>query len=81
MHLVSGNESYKIVSSTITKALGRITNILMKVGNVQCNMVFSIVDIDSYDVVLGLDFLMNISIVVDMEKGSNLSAKRTRCGS
>jgi hypothetical protein len=53
----------------------------MKVGNVQCNMVFSIVDIDSYDVVLGLDFLMNISIVVDMEKGSNLSAKRTRCGS
>ncbi len=37
MHLVSGNESYKTTYGTITKALGRITYILMKVGNVQCN--------------------------------------------
>jgi hypothetical protein len=37
MHLVSGNESYKTTSGTITKALGRVTNIFMKVGNVQCN--------------------------------------------
>ncbi len=81
MHLVLGNESYKPASSTIIKALGRITDILMKVGNVQCSMVFLIVDIDSYDVVLGSDFLMKISIVVDMEKGGNLGVEWTRCGS
>ncbi len=34
MHLVSGNESYKTTFGTIIMALGRITNILVKVGNV-----------------------------------------------
>ncbi len=34
MHLVLGNESYKTTSSTVTRALGRMTDILMKVGNV-----------------------------------------------
>lgn len=69
MHLVSKNESYKIASGTITRALSRIMDIPMKVGNVQCNMVFLIVDIDSYDVLLGLDFLMKVGTMVDMENG------------
>jgi hypothetical protein len=32
-------------------------------------MVFLIVDIDTYDELLGLDFFMKIRIVVDVEKG------------
>jgi len=32
-------------------------------------MVFLVVDIDSYDLLLGLDFLMKIGAMVDVEKG------------
>jgi hypothetical protein len=32
-------------------------------------MVFLIVDTDNYDVMLGLDFLMKIRAIVDVEKG------------
>jgi len=38
------------------------------VGNVVCNMVFLVVDIDTYDLLLGLDFLMKIGAMVDVEK-------------
>jgi hypothetical protein len=32
-------------------------------------MTFMVVDTDSYDVLLGLDFLMKIGVVVDVERG------------
>jgi hypothetical protein len=32
-------------------------------------MTFMVVDIDSYDVLLGLDFLMKIGAIVDVERG------------
>jgi hypothetical protein len=44
-------------------------NILVKVGNFQCSMVFLIVDTNNYNILLGLDFLMKIRVVVDVEKG------------
>jgi hypothetical protein len=69
MHLIFGTKSYKTTLDTITKALGRITNLLVKVGNVQCNMVFLIVDIYIYDIMLGLDFLVKIGAILDVEKG------------
>jgi hypothetical protein len=69
MHLISGTKSYKTTLSTITKDLGTITNLLGKVGNVQCNMVFFIVDTYIYDIMLGLDFLMKIGTILDVEKG------------
>jgi len=69
MHLVLNNENYKMESGTITRTLGRITDLPIKVGNIQCNMVFLIVDIDSYNILLGLDFLMKIKAIVDVEKG------------
>jgi hypothetical protein len=69
MHLVTGTETYKTASGVITQALGRIDEILVKVGGVQCAMTFMVVDTDSYDVLLGLDFLMKIRIVVDVERG------------
>ncbi len=69
MHLMLGIESYKTTFSTITKALTRITNLTIKVGNIKCYMVFLIVNIDNYDTLLGLDILMKIGAMVDVEKG------------
>jgi hypothetical protein len=69
MHLVVGSESYKTTSGVITQALGRIDEIAVNVGGVDCAMTFMVVDTDSYDVLLGLDFLIKIGAVVDVEKG------------
>jgi len=38
MHLVTGFESYKIASGIVTNALGRINEIVVKVGEIQCLM-------------------------------------------
>jgi predicted aspartyl protease len=69
MHLVSGSETYKTASSTVTQALGRIKEVQIKVGGVQCNMTFMVVDTDSYDVLLGLDLLIKIGAIMDVEQG------------
>ncbi len=68
IHLVSRHETYKTTSNIITQALGKITNILVIVGKVVYQMVF-LVDINSYDLILRLDFLMKIGAMVDVEKG------------
>jgi hypothetical protein len=69
MHLVTGNESYKTASGVITRALGRVDEIQVKIEGIQCAMTFMVVDTDGYDVLLGLDFLMKIGAVVDVERG------------
>jgi predicted aspartyl protease len=69
MHLVTGNESYKTASGVVTRALGRVDEVQVKIGGVQCAMTFMVVDTDGYDVLLGLDFLMKIGAVVDVEQG------------
>ncbi len=69
MHLVAGSETYKTVSGTVTQALGQIREVPIKVGGVQCNMTFMVVDTDSYDVLLGLDMLIKIGAIVDVEHG------------
>jgi hypothetical protein len=69
MHLVVGSESYKTASGVLTQALGRINEVAVSVGGVNCAMTFIVVDTDSYDVLLGLDFLMKIGAVVDVERG------------
>jgi predicted aspartyl protease len=69
MHLVSGSETYKTASGAITQALGRISEIPIKVGEVKCKMTFMVVDTDSYDILLGLDLLIKIGAVVDVEQG------------
>jgi predicted aspartyl protease len=58
MHLVTKFETYKTVSGVITQAMGTIDKVPIKVGGVQCTMTFMVVDIDSYDILLGLDFLI-----------------------
>jgi hypothetical protein len=69
MHLVSRSETYKTTLGAITQALGRIEEVLIKVGGVQCTMTFMVVDTDSYDVLLGLDLLIKIGAIVDVEQG------------
>ncbi|CAK9879424.1 unnamed protein product [Sphagnum jensenii] len=69
MHLVTGSETYKTASGVITQTLGRISEVPVKVGGVQCTMTFMVVDTDNYDVLLGLDFLMKIGTIVDVERG------------
>jgi hypothetical protein len=53
----------------MSQALGKITNIPVPMGGVVCQMVFLVVDIDNYDLLLRLDFLMKIQAMVDVEKG------------
>jgi hypothetical protein len=48
---------------------GRIKDIHVMVGKVVCQMIFLVVDINNYDVLLGLDFRMKIGAIVDVEKG------------
>jgi predicted aspartyl protease len=69
MNLVVGHETYKTTSNIVRQTLGRITELPMKVGGIICQMIFLVVDIDSYDLLLGLDFLIKIGAVVDVENG------------
>jgi Ethanolamine utilization protein EutJ (predicted chaperonin) len=48
--------------------MGRIKgNTCEWIGVATCNMVLMVVDADSYDVFLGLDFLIKIGAVVDLQ--------------
>ncbi len=69
MHLISGSETYKKALGTVTQTFNRIDEVLIKVGGVQCTMTFMVVDTDSYDVLLGLDLLIKIGAIVDVEQG------------
>ncbi len=69
MHLVSRSETYKTASGVVTQAMGRIDEVSVKAEGVQCAMTFMVVDTDSYDVLLGLDFLIKIGAIVDVERG------------
>ncbi len=69
MHLVVGSEIYKIASRVITQVLGRIDDVPVKVGGVQCIMTFMVMDTKNYDILLGLYFLIKIGVIVDVEHG------------
>jgi predicted aspartyl protease len=69
MHLVTEFETYKIASGVITHAMGRIDEVPMKVGGVQCVMTFMVVDTNNYDILLELDFLIKIGAIMDVERG------------
>ncbi|CAK9872876.1 unnamed protein product [Sphagnum jensenii] len=70
MHLVLGHEAYKMTSSTIAIAFGRLDDIHVHVDNVVCSTVILVVDTNTYDLLLSLDFLMKIGAMVDVEKGT-----------
>ncbi|CAM6079672.1 unnamed protein product [Sphagnum tenellum] len=75
MHLVSGTEAYKKASGAITQALGRIDEVPIKVGGVQCMMTFMVVDTNSYDVLLGL----NLLIIIEVMGGAGHSSQQGIC--
>jgi len=39
----------------------------VKIGKIQCPMTSMVVDTNNYDLLLGLDFLIKIGVVVDLE--------------
>jgi hypothetical protein len=57
MHWVSRHETYKTIFGMITQALGIIIRIPMTKGKVICQIIFLIVDTNSYDLLLGQIFL------------------------
>lgn len=68
MHIMFKFEAYKTTFIVVNQAFGKITNLLVRFGVVQCLMMFMIVDINSYDLLLGLEFLIKICAVFDVEK-------------
>ncbi len=68
MHLVIGSESYKTTYRLVTHVVGKINEIIVKVGEIQCLMTFMIINIINYDLLLGLDFLIKIGAIGDVEK-------------
>jgi hypothetical protein len=69
IHLVFRVKAYKITFGVVTQAFGRIIDFPVRVVDVQHLMMFMIIDIDNYDLLLSLDFLMKIGAMVDVEKG------------
>jgi hypothetical protein len=69
MHLVAGHETYKTTFGIVMQALGRITELPVKVGGIICQMIFLVVNIDIYNLFLGLDFFIKIRAFVDVENG------------
>jgi hypothetical protein len=60
MHLVVGHETYKTTFRIVMEALGRITELPIKVGGIISQMIFLMVNTYNYDLLLGLDFLIKI---------------------
>ncbi len=50
--------------------VGRINEIVAKVGKIQCFMTFMIIDTNNCDLLLRLDFLIKIGVVGGVEKGT-----------
>lgn len=64
---VTGTELYRTASGAIEKALGRLKTSVM-VGGVSCYITFLVVSTNSYDMLLGYDFLRKMGAVVDFEQ-------------
>jgi predicted aspartyl protease len=69
MHLVAGHETYKTTFGIVMQALGRNTKFLIKVGGIICQLIFLVIDTNNYDSLLGLDFLIKIGAIINVEKG------------
>jgi hypothetical protein len=47
--------------------MGKIESTPIQIGNMNCNVVFMVVNTDNYDVLMGLNFLIKIGATLDME--------------
>jgi hypothetical protein len=70
MHRVTRIYSYKTTLGSSFKHWVASMKLLIKVDcEVHCDMTFMVVDMDSYDVLLGFHFFIKIKFVVDVEQG------------
>jgi hypothetical protein len=49
--------------------MSRVENLRVKMGGTKCFMTFMVLDINGYNLLMGLDFLMKIGDVMDVGKG------------
>jgi hypothetical protein len=49
MYLIVGSKPYKTAYGVVIQAFGRINELYVKVGDIQCLMTFMIMEINSYD--------------------------------
>jgi hypothetical protein len=49
--------------------MGRVENLLVKIGGIKYFMTFMIININEYNLLMGLHFLMKIKVVMDVERG------------
>jgi len=47
--------------------MGKIESIPIQIGNMSCSVVFMVVNTYNYDVLMGLNFLIKIGTIVNME--------------
>jgi hypothetical protein len=69
MHLVVGLESYKTTLQIVMQPMGRVEFFLMKVGGMKCFTTYMVVDMHSYNILMGLNFLMKIGVIIDVKRG------------
>ncbi len=50
------------------QALGKINEIVVRMGDIQCLMIFMVMDTNNYDLLMGLNFLIKIGAMADVEK-------------
>jgi hypothetical protein len=49
--------------------MSRVENLLVRVGGTKCFMTFMVLNIDGYNLLMGLNFLLKIGAVMDVERG------------
>jgi len=62
MHLVACSINYKTMLGIITYAMRIVENLGVKRGGIKCFMTFMVLDIDGYNLLMGLDRLMKIGM-------------------
>jgi hypothetical protein len=70
-----GNNCEETSKSSHSCTMGCIGDLLIRVGDVQCNMTFIVVDTKNYDILLGLDLLIKIRVVVGVKIDLTLKQK------
>ncbi len=69
IHLVVETKNYKMTLGTMMNAMGINENLFTKgPGEITCFITMMVMDKNSYHLPMGLDFLMKIGVVIDMEK-------------
>jgi hypothetical protein len=60
--------NYKTASRLITRGLGTIERLLVKVGRVNYYITFMVVNSNNYNMLIGLEFLLKIMAIINVEK-------------